>query len=281
MKTIKLAYSPDTDDAFMIEPLRLGLISTLGFAFDFYMDDIQRLNEAAQKGTYDITAISIAAYPAISDKYLLMSAGASIGDGWGPAIVVREDSPITDVKDLKDKLIAIPGRMTSAHFAARAVLPPFRSRFMLFSDIEAAVLNKEVDAGILIHELQMDVHGHGLVKLTDLGALWKQTHHLPLPLGANAIKRDLPPETIKILNSIYRASIQYALRHRTAILYRARDKARPELSNEEADRYIKMYVNEHSLSLDKDVKNAIKILYDAGENLGLCDKVNFEQSIVE
>jgi 1,4-dihydroxy-6-naphthoate synthase len=280
MTTITLAYSPDTDDAFMIEPLRLGLVSSLGFKIEFHMDDIQKLNEEAKKATYDITAISMAAYPFVCHNYFMMPVGASIGDGFGPAIVVRESSTISNIESLKGKIIAVPGAMTSAHFAARAVLPEFEARFMLFSDIEDAVLSGEVDAGLLIHELQMDVSGHGLRKLTDLGTLWAGQHHLPLPLGANAIRRSLGQDKIQLLTSVYLKSIEYALRHRTEILYRARDLARPELTNQEADRYIDMYVNHRSLTLDDDVRRGMKILFAAGEKYGFCAAPAIDANIV-
>jgi 1,4-dihydroxy-6-naphthoate synthase len=280
MTTITLAYSPDTDDAFMIEPLRLGLVSGLGFKFQFVMDDIQKLNEEAKKATYDITAISMAAYPFVCHNYFIMPVGASIGDGFGPALVVRDDSPISHVESLKGKTIAVPGTMTSAHFAARAVLPEFEAKFMLFSEIEDAVLNGDVDAGLLIHELQMDVAGHGLRKLTDLGTLWSSQHHLPLPLGANAIRKNLGEEKIQLLTSVYLKSIEYALHHRTEILYRARDLARPELTNEEADRYIDMYVNHRSLKLDEDVRRGMKVLFAAGEKYGFCAAPQVDANIV-
>ncbi len=280
MKLLTLAYSPDTDDAFMIEPLRLGLISSLGYKFEFITAEIQELNDLAVKGTYDITAISMAAYPFIQDQYLLMKVGASIGEAWGPAVVVNQDSGITSIEGLKGKKIAIPGAMTSAHFAAKAVLPDFEAHFLPFLKIEDAVLSGQVDAGILIHELQIEVEQSGLKKLSDLGTLWAAKYSLPLPLGANAIKRDLGPERIHLLNSIYKASIEYALRYRSEILPRVRDIAHPGMSNADADRYITMYVNKRSLTLDDDVKSGMKVLFGIGEKFGLCGATAIEHNIV-
>jgi 1,4-dihydroxy-6-naphthoate synthase len=280
MKVLTLAYSPDTDDAFMIEPLRLGLVSSLGYKFEFVTAEIQELNDLALKGTYDITAISMAAYPYIQEQYLLMKVGASIGEGWGPAVVVSPDSGIHSIHELKGKKIAVPGAMTSAHFAAKAVLPEFEAHFLPFLEIENAVLSGQVDAGILIHEMQIEVEQHGLKKLNDLGTLWNAKYNLPLPLGANAIKRELGTERIHLLNSVYKASIEYALRHRGTILPRVRDIAHPMMSNSDADRYISMYVNARSLTLDDDVKNGMKVLFGIGEKFGLCSATAVEHNIV-
>lgn len=269
-KDISIAYSPDTDDAFMVLALREKRVPWEDFNFTFTVGDIQELNEAARQGQYDITAISVGAYPSLRDKYLMMPVGASIGDEFGPAIVTKPDSTTT-VSDLAGKRIAVPGLNTSAHIAAQSLFGPFVAVPMYFMNIRDAVLNGDVDAGILIHELQLDPESAGLRKITDLGRLWYDRFQLPLPLGANAIRRDLDPDTITRLSRIYRRSVEVGLENRAETIASAVNlaAAKDALDEVKGDRYISMYVNERSLEFQSDVLAGIRTLYEQGAARGL------------
>ncbi len=281
MKEVKLAYSPDTDDAFMVQAMRRGYVNTDAYAFDYTKADIQKLNEEAEKGTYDITAISIAAYPSIADDYYMMPVGASIGDEYGPAIVTPKESPVTDVNDLKGKKVVVPGLQTSAYFALVAIIGDFEAIPCYFADIEEKVKSGDADAGILIHETQLANVDSALTKIADLGRLWYDTFHLPLPLGANAIKKDLGKEHIKKLTRIYRDSIQYGLDHRNEILKETVNLAMVPLEQHLADDYISRYVNHRSLRMDDDVKKAIAVMYEEGHKHGLCGALKAEDYLWE
>lgn len=281
-KNVKVAYSPDTDDAFMMIPLMEKNIDWRGWNFEFVSADIQELNEAAASSVYDITAISVAAYPSMSQKYYMAPVGASIGDQFGPVVVVKADSQIDSIRALSRKKIAVPGEKTSAYFAARAVLPEFEPVFMLFSDIEQAVLSGEVDAGVLIHELQIEIEGSELRKIGDLGALWSEKFDkLPLPLGTNAISKRFNREELSVLLDILRESIRYSFSHRDEVLAKAIDSANPGMKMEKGQKYIDMYVNEHALTFTDSVKAGIQTLYDEGFKAGLCPKMSSSEYLVE
>jgi 1,4-dihydroxy-6-naphthoate synthase len=269
-KKISIAYSPDTDDAFMVLALREKRVPWEDFDFTFTVGDIQELNEAARDGKYDITAISVGAYPELVEKYLMMPVGASIGDEFGPAVVTKPSSTL-GIDDLRGKRVAVPGLNTSAHIAAQALFGPFTAVPMYFMTIKDAVLGGEVEAGILIHELQLDPESAGLRKITDLGRLWYDRFQLPLPLGANAIKRDLDPETITRLSKLYRRSVEIGLENRVETIESAVSlaAAKDALDVIQGDRYISMYVNERSLEFQSDVLSGIRTLFDQGSKLGL------------
>lgn len=298
-KNISLAFSPDTDDAFMVVAMQDRAVNCRGYQFDFISRDIQELNVAAcgrQTGfdsdsgsePYDITAISFAVYPKIAKDYLLMPVGCSIGDRYGPAVVVPAgDKPkgntdevyFESLADLRGKRIAVPGLLTTAYFSAAILTGGFTPVPMYFKDITGAVQRGEVDAGILIHERQLDFAEHGLRKLGDLGLLWYERFGLPLPLGGNAIRRDLGAQAIEDLVAVYRESVVYGLEHRTATLKKALEKSGAGIDLTLGDRYISMYVNEQSLGLSADVVASLEILYGRGAELGLCEQVNLEASL--
>jgi 1,4-dihydroxy-6-naphthoate synthase len=280
-REISIAYSPDTDDAFMVHALRSGKLPAPGYDFSFVSADIQELNEAATRGVYDVTAISIAAYPSISDAYYMMPIGASIGDEFGPALIVRKDSPIQSPADLKGKRVAIPGRQTSAYFAARGLIGPFEAEPLHFLKIGPAVMAGEVDAGILIHELQLDCEAKGFRKLGDLGRLWHEAYRLPLPLGANAIKRSLGADVIRQVTELLRESIKVGLADREATLKAALSQSKAELDPAFGDRYISMYVNDRSLAFQPDVRDGIGRLFQLGEASGLCKRVELAEAFYE
>jgi 1,4-dihydroxy-6-naphthoate synthase len=267
---ITVAYSPDTDDAFMVHAMQQKLVDTSPFEFSYTSEDIQVLNEAAFNGTYDVTAISIAAYPSIQEDYLLMPIGASIGDQFGPALITAQSSSIRTPEDLVGKRIAVPGLKTSAFFAARALIGQFEAVPTYFKDIEGLVLSGAVDAGILIHELQLDDLITNFRRIGDLGTLWYQKFQLPLPLGANAIRRSLGPSAIARITEIMRHSIEYGLANRSATLEAALISTGAPVNSKSGDRYISMYVNQHSLAHSAEVLTAMQIMFRAGAASGMC-----------
>lgn len=277
---ITIAYSPDTDDQFMMLALKERRVDWENFDFEFVVGDIQELNEKARSSVYEITAISVGAYPGLRDEYLLMPVGASIGDQFGPAIVVSPGSTLT-LDSLAGKRIAVPGLNTSAHIAAQALIGPFTPVPLYFMNIRDAVMNGEVDAGILIHELQLNPESQGLKKLSDLGRLWFDRFQLPLPLGANAIRRDLGDDVIVRLSRIYRKSIEVGLesREKTIASAVASAAAKDTLDGTLGDRYISMYVNQRSLEFQDDTLKGIKRLFDCGSERGLFAAVRLEENI--
>jgi 1,4-dihydroxy-6-naphthoate synthase len=278
---ISIAYSPDTDDAFMVHAMRQGRVDQRGYTFTYTAADIQVLNEAATRGVYDVTAISIAAYPSLADDYLLMPVGASIGDAFGPAIIVRADSPVRSVDDLAGKRIAVPGLQTSAFFAARGLIGAFDAQPMTFTDIGPAVARGDVDAGILIHELQIDCERHGFRRLGDLGSLWAQRFSLPLPLGGNAIRRSLGERAIADVTQIMRESIEVGLATRDETLRSALAASKADLDLALGDRYIDMYVNDRSLRFEADVREAMTRLFAIGAEAGLCKPCDVGTAFVD
>lgn len=271
---ISIAYSPDTDDAFMVMALKNRDLDWGGFEFSFVKGDIQELNEAARKQVHDITALSLAAYPFLAEDYAVMPIGASVGDGYGPAVVVNSSSQLQTPADLKGKRIAVPGLMTSAYMSSQILFGPYEPEPMLFENISGAVLRGEVDAGILIHELQIDFASLGLRKVADLGKLWRETYEVPLPLGVNGIRRELGTETIAQLTDLLRKSVQFGLDQRMPTLKKAIDESKPGLDLDLGDRYIQMYVNQDSLDLRAEVRDAALKMFELGAAKGLCPKVN-------
>src|SRR5882672_5011504 len=190
-RTITVAHSPDSDDAFMFYALATHKLETGDLEFEHVLKDIQTLNEEASKGTYDVTAISFHAYAYVADKYALLPHGASIGDNYGPIVVAREPTTVAELSDLR---IAVPGTLTSAFLALRIFNPDLKCEVVPFDEIIEAVQSGACDAGLLIHEGQLFYESMGLFKVLDLGEWWHQLTGLPLPMGGNAIRRDLEPE---------------------------------------------------------------------------------------
>ena len=272
MTHITIAYSPDTDDAFMVYAMRQELVDTGSFTFSYTTGDIETLNEAAKLGSYDICAISVAAYPAIRSSYLLMPVGASVGVDFGPAIIVKQNSSVSQYLELQNARIGVPGLSTSAHLAAQHLFGPFEAVPYEFQAIETAVEAGEVDAGILIHERQIAVRQE-FRSLGNLGQLWQENHQRPLPLGTNAIRRSLGLENIKALTEIYTASVKYGLNNRQQVLEAALRESSAPITLKEADRYIEMYVNKYSVAHDDAVLAGMQHLLDAGSTLGLYDQL--------
>jgi 1,4-dihydroxy-6-naphthoate synthase len=264
-RRIQLGHSPDSDDAFMFYGLAEHKVDSEGFAFEHVLRDIQTLNEWAREGRIEITAISVHAYAYVADKYAILSHGASMGDNYGPMVVTRE--PV-DPEWLRDKRIAIPGEMTSAFLALRLFLGDFAYDVMPFDQIMKAVASGKAEAGLLIHEGQL-THGElGLHSVVDLGKWWYQeTNGLPLPLGVNAVRRDLGPETMAQLSRILKASIVYGLEHRQAALQHAMQYARG-LETATADTFVGMYVNDWTVDMGERGKESIRLFLDRAAERG-------------
>ena len=265
-KTITLAHSPDSDDAFMFYGLATNKLETGDLEFKHVLNDIQTLNEEARKGTYDVTAISFHAYAYVSDKYALLPHGASIGDNYGPILVSNEE---LDASDLSNVTIAIPGTLTSAFLALRIFNPDFKYEVVPFDQIIEAVNKGQCDAGLLIHEGQLFYHNLGLHKVLDLGEWWHEhTGGLPLPMGGNAIRRDLGAETIREVSSLLRESIQYSLDNREDALQYALQFAR-DMDPALADRFVSMWVNELTLDYTERGREAVRRLLAEGHEVGI------------
>jgi 1,4-dihydroxy-6-naphthoate synthase len=259
---IALAHSPDADDAFMFYALASGHVDTGGLTFRHILKDIQTLNAEAQAETYDITALSVAAYPMLAAKYQLLTSGASMGDGYGPIIVSAKPM----AKDaLAGARIAIPGMFTSAYLALRIYMQPDEPQVeaVYFEDIGKRVLAGGFAAGVLIHEGQLTYAAEGLHLVEDLGVWWKRKTGLPLPLGVNAVKRSLPADIKAKLAAILRESIRYSLEHRQEALDYALSFGRG-LERGKADTFVGMYVNDWTLDLGNEGKDAVKLFLKLG-----------------
>src|SRR5271165_48330 len=265
---IVCAHSPDSDDAYMFyglatKKVRSGLVN-----FRHVLEDIETLNRKATEGAYDLTAISYHAYAYVSDKYVLMASGSSIGDGYGPILVsTRPMAP----EEIKGKRIAIPGRMTTAYLAMRLFEPDFEEVVMPFDKILDAVAEHAVDAGLIIHESQLTYGKSGFQSIVDLGRWWKTTYDLPLPLGANALLRTLPEDIKSECCRLMRESIQYALDHGEESLNYALQFAR-DLEPRLAEKFVGMYVNHFTVDCGDLVPKAAQKLLDMGYEAGLISK---------
>ena len=264
-RTITLAHSPDSDDAFMFYGLATNKLDTGGLHFKHLLKDIQTLKEEATRGTYDVTAISFHAYAYVADKYALLPHGASIGDNYGPIVVSREPATPEDIPNLK---IAIPGKLTSAFLALRLFNSDFKYEVVEFDKIIDAVQKGVCDAGLLIHEGQLFYQKKGLHKVLDLGEWWHERHGLPLPMGGNAIRRELGPELIQEVSQLLRESIRYSLNNREDALQYALQFAR-DMDPALADRFVGMWVNELTLDYTERGREAVRLLLEEGFEKGI------------
>jgi 1,4-dihydroxy-6-naphthoate synthase len=262
---LRLAHSPDSDDAFMFYALATGKIRLPGVKFTHVLSDIESLNRAARHETYDITAISFFGYAFVADKYVLLDCGASFGEGYGPIVVASH--PIKK-NDLAGRKVAIPGTLTTSYLALKLFEPNVETVTMPFDKILDAVQAKEVEAGLLIHEGQLLFSQAGLHRVVDLGQWWHETTKLPLPLGANAIRRQLGPEMGLQVARVIRDSVSYALDHRDAALNYAMQFAR-DMDPALADKFIGMYVNRWTLDYGEEGRRAVRELLERGAAVGL------------
>ena len=255
---IAIAHSPDSDDAFMFYGLASGQVPSGGFEIEHVLSDIETLNRAAFDGKYEVTAVSFNAYTHLTDKYVLLPHGASMGDRYGPIVVARNGAPAS----LAGVTVAIPGELTTAFLVLRMYDPHVRYVVMPFDRIQEAVRDGEVAAGLLIHEGQLTYADDGLQKIVDLGEWWADlTGGLPLPLGGNVIRRDLGPETIATLSRLLHDSIAYALSHRQEAVDYAMQFGRG-LDRGKTDRFVGMYVNDLTLDYGPRGRAAVQRLFD-------------------
>ena len=255
---ITIAHSPDSDDAFMFYGFASGAVDTEGLEIAQVLADIETLNRAAVTGTYEVTAASFHAFAYLSDKYALLPHGASMGDNYGPMVVVRQDGP----KTLDGVTVAIPGLWTSAWLALQLYQPGLKHVVMPFDEILEAVRDGKVDAGLLIHEGQLTYADEGLRLVVDLGVWWfDRTGGLPLPLGGNLIRRDLGPAMMKKASRMLHASIAHALTHRAEALEYAKTYGRG-LDHDRTDKFVGMYVNDLTLDYGERGRAAVRRFFD-------------------
>ena len=272
-RTITVAHSPDSDDAFMFYGLATNKLETDNIKFEHTLKDIQTLNEDAKNGVYDVTAISFHAYAYVADKYALLPHGASIGDKYGPILVSKEPRSPEEIGGMK---IAIPGELTSAFLALRLFNSKFEYVVRPFDQIINAVKNGDVDAGLLIHEGQLFYKELGLDKVLDLGEWWHERTGLPLPMGGNAIKRDLGEDLMKRVSRHLHSSIMYSMENREDALQYAMQFAR-DMAPEVADRFVAMWVNELTLDYGERGKEGVRRLLTEGYEAGIIPhKVDIE-----
>ncbi len=264
-RTIRVAHSPDSDDAFMFYALSEDKLDTGNLRFEHELSDIESLNRRALTGELEVSAVSIHAYAYISDRYALLSSGSSMGDKYGPRLVSRE--PLGR-EDLKGKTIAVPGEWTTAYLALKLYEPEPRHVVVPFDEIMDFVARGEADVGLLIHEGQLTHESEGFHLIEDLGEWWYGETNLPLPLGGNVVRRDLGEETTREVARLIKASIQYALDHREEALAHALGYAR-DLPPELADKFVSMYVNEWTVDYGEKGREAVRTLLTRGYEAGI------------
>jgi 1,4-dihydroxy-6-naphthoate synthase len=266
-----LGHSPDPDDAFMFYAMAANKIDLRGYRFEHRLEDIQTLNERATRGELHISAISIHAYAYVSDRYALLPCGASMGDGYGPIVV----APNEKVTDLRSCTIAVPGKMTSAFLALQLFLgPDFRHIVVPFDQIFDAVKRGQADVGLIIHEGQLTFAKAGFTKVLDLGEWWKRETRMPLPLGGNVVRKDVPPDVRREIAEIMRESIDYGLAHAEEAVRHSMPYAR-DMDETLAGKFIGMYVNDYTRDYGETGRAAI------GEFLGRAEAQGYLPRKVE
>ena len=270
-KTIHIAHSPDSDDAFMFYALAEGKLDTGELRYVHELADIETLNRQALAGELEVSAVSIHAYAHLADRYALLGSGASMGDGYGPRLVARTACPADPQTALRGRRVAVPGKLTTAYLALRLFQPSFDAVVVPFDQIEGAVAAGSVDAGLLIHEGQLTYSDQGFELWADLGAWWLAQTGLPLPLGGNVVRRDLGEHVMHQIARDLRASIEYGLEHRVPALAHARQFSRG-LSEERTDAFVGMYVNHWTVDYGPRGRTAVERLLDDGHRAGVIPK---------
>jgi len=262
---IRIAHSPDSDDAFMFFPLVKGLVDTGNLQIEHVLADIETLNREALRGTYEVSAVSFHAYPYIADRYLVLPSGGSVGEGYGPVVVARRK-----LKTLRGKRIAVPGRLTTAFLTLRLYEPEFEPVEVSFDRILTEVLEGSVDGGLVIHEGQLTYRDLGLLKVVDLGEWWWKETGLPLPLGCNVIRKDLGYRVVRKFEELMRRSVEVALREREKALSYAMRYAR-DLKNDphRTRKFVSMYVNDRTLDYGEEGRRAVRLLLQMAEERGI------------
>ena len=264
-REIKVAHSPDSDDAFMFYALATNKLVTEGLKFTHALSDIEDLNRRALQGEFEVSAVSFHAYPYLQDRYRLLNHGGSVGYGYGPMIVSAR--PLT-VDEIRTKTIAIAGERTTSALVLQLFEPGIKTRVIPFDQIIPAILEGSVEAGLLIHEGQLTYASVGLHRVIDLGRWWLDTTSLPLPLGGNVVRRDLDPDLASRISGLLRASIQYGLEHREEALEYAHQFAR-DMDAALADKFVGMYVNDRTMGYGADDKKAIELILNMGYEKGI------------
>lgn len=264
-RVFTLGHSPDSDDAFMFCALAKGLVNTGSFSYEHVVEDIESLNRRAKIGELDITAVSVHAYAHVGKMYAFLSCGASVGDGYGPIVVVRKGTTLEEARTGK---IAVPGEWTSAFLALRLFLGEFRYEVVPFDEILDKVAAGESDAGLIIHEGQVTYKDQGLESVVDLGKWWCEETGLILPLGAITVKRSIDSPAVRLISKHLRESFEYGLAHRSQGLDHAKQFAR-DLDRERMDRFVGMYVNDWTLDLGVKGKASFREFLRRGAEAGL------------
>jgi len=262
---ISLAHSPDSDDAFMFYGLASGHVPSDGLEIEHVLSDIETLNRRAIEGRHEITAISFHAYPYVAERYRLMPCGGSIGDGYGPLVVAPQ--PLRR-EEIAGRVVAVPGTLTTAYLALKLFAPGVQTVVVPFDEVFDAVRSGRADLALVIHEGQLTFAGAGFHKVLDLGAWWKDETGLPLPLGGNAVRRDLDPALARRLTSLVRETVRYSLAHREAALEYAMKFARG-METGIADRFVGMWVNEMTIDCGERGRRAVQELLDRGAAAGV------------
>jgi 1,4-dihydroxy-6-naphthoate synthase len=276
-----LGHSPDPDDAFMFYAMAENKIDLRGYRFEHRLEDIQTLNERALRGELHISAISIHAFAYVSDRYALLPCGASMGDGYGPMIIrkrptsnVQLPTPNSDEESralLCELTIAVPGLMTSAYLALQLYLGEFKHVVVPFDQIFDAVKTGKADAGLIIHEGQLTYERAGFTKIVDLGEWWKRETGLPLPLGGNVLRKDIPAPVQRDLLAIMRESIDYGLAHRDEAVRHSMPYAR-DMDAKLAGKFIGMYVNDFTRDYGEAGRKAVREFLQTAHERGYIEK---------
>jgi len=262
---IRIGHSPDPDDAFMFHALTRGMIDTPGRIYEHALVDIDTLNQEAQRGNFEVSAVSIHSYPKISDEYALMNCGASMGEGYGPILISNKEMSI---EEAKSTVIAIPGRSTSAYLSLVLALGDVQVKEVAFDKIQPGVLSGEYDAGVIIHEGQLTWSNEGAFMVIDLGVWWNERTGLPLPLGGNVVRKDLGEEMCKDISNDIKKSIEYSLNNPVMALEDSIKWGRgiDEDTNEE---FVRMYVNDRTIDYGDDGREAVRLFLEEGQEVGL------------
>jgi len=262
---IRIGHSPDPDDAFMFHALTRGMIETPGRIYEHALVDIDTLNQEAQRGNFEVSAVSIHSYPKISEEYALMNCGASMGEGYGPILISNKE---ISIEEAKSTVIAIPGRSTSAYLSLVLALGDVQVKEVAFDKIQPGVLSGEYDAGVIIHEGQLTWSNEGAFMVIDLGVWWNERTGLPLPLGGNVVRKDLGEEMCKEISNDIKKSIEYSLNNPVMALEDSIKWGRgiDEDTNEE---FVRMYVNDRTIDYGDDGREAVRLFLEEGKEVGL------------
>jgi 1,4-dihydroxy-6-naphthoate synthase len=267
-RVIRVAHSPDSDDAFMFYALAEGKIDTGDLRYVHELSDIESLNRRALTGDLEVTAVSIHAYAHLHRTYALLNSGSSMGDGYGPRLVALASAPANPRQAIQGKRVAVPGLLTTAYLALKLYQPDFEAVVIPFDQIEAAVRRGKADVGLLIHEGQLTYADDGFQLWEDLGAWWLRETGLPLPLGGNVVRRDLGDAVVQQVARDLKASIVYALEHRRPALEHARQFNRG-IGDERTDTFVAMYVNQWTVDYGPRGRQAVQALLDRAYAAGL------------